>query len=174
MNPRQLLPLIVLLIALGCSAGGGKGRPDARTTAILKGATKVEVFRIDGEYESSDRKTTARSDVAVDGFPVLARGKDQDQRFAAKLADILSDEKTYTDKFAKCFMPGVAFRVWKGEDSVDVVICFTCHNFYLGPSSDKQVMETASFQGSPNLSRLVRLAKEALPDDKDIQALKDE
>lgn len=178
MNPRKLLSLIVLLLVLGCGVGvkrpdGStfKGSPDTRTAAILTGATKVEVFRIDGGEESPGPKATKPGDVAVDGYPVLARGKDQNKKFAAKLADILSDEKTYTDQFSKCFWPGVAFRVWKGDDSVDVVICFKCQNFYLGPTTDEEVMETASFSGSPNASRLVRLAKEALPDDKEIQAL---
>jgi hypothetical protein len=65
----------------------------------------------------------------------------------------------------------VAFRVYQGGDCVDLVICFTCDNFYLGPRSDKLVMENASFVGSPNNARLVRLAKEAFPEDKEVQGL---
>jgi hypothetical protein len=35
-------------------------------------------------------------------------------------------------------------------------------------------MEMVSFSGSRNAARLVRLAKEAFPNDRDIQALKEE
>ena len=54
------------------------------------------------------------------------------------------------------------------------MICFKCHNFYIGPLTDKPVMENASFSGSRNASRLLRLAKEAFPDDKEIHELKGE
>jgi hypothetical protein len=95
-------------------------------------------------------------------------GKD----FANKLADILSNEQTYTNEFAQCFWPGVAFRVWKDQQGVDVLICFKCGNFYCGPSKE-MVRENAAFHGSPMRSQLVRLAKEAFPDDKEIQSLKE-
>lgn len=168
----RLLVAAVFLILFGCSAN--RGYPDGRTAGILAGATKVEVFRIDGRNDPPDPTLIKPSDPTVGGYAILARGYDQGQEFAAKLRGILTDNKTYTDKHAKCFWPGVAFRVWKGEDSVDVIICFQCGNFYLGPPADKRVMENASFNGSPNRSRLVRLAKEAFPDDKEVQELKDE
>ena len=168
---RLLVPVVFLLL---CGCGAHKGLPDRHTTAILSGATKVEVFRIDGLMDPPNAKPIKPGDPTVGGYAILARGKDQSSEFATKLADVLADDKTYADAYAKCFWPGVAFRVWKGEESVDVLICFICENIYIGPSTDKQVMENASFVGSPNRKRLVRLAKEAFPDDKEVQALNDE
>lgn len=170
MTPQRLLVLAALLLLLGC--GSSKGRPDSRTTSILAGATRVEVFRIDGRNDPPDPTPINPGDPTVGGYAILARGKDQGREFAATLADTLGDGRTYTDRFAGCFWPGVAFRVWKGEQCVDMVICFKCGNFYLGPPTDKRVMETASFMGTPNASRLVRLAKEAFPADEEVQALK--
>jgi hypothetical protein len=173
MNPNRLLvPAAALLLLLGC--GGNKGRLDGRTAAVFAGATKVEVFRIDGRNDPPGPTPIRPGDPTVGGYAILARGYDQGQEFAAKLADILADDKTYTDKYAKCFWPGVAFRVWKGEDRMDVIICFKCGNFYVGPPTDQRVMENASFSESPNTGRLVRLAKEAFPDDEEVQALKEE
>ena len=165
---RLLIP-VALLLLLGC--GASKGRLDGRTAGILAGATKVEVFRIDCRNDSPDPTPIKPSDPTVGGYAILARGKDQGREFAAKLTDILADNKTYTDRFANCFWPGVAFRVWKGEESIDMIICFKCGNFYVGPPTDKRVMENASFNGSPNTGRLVQLAKEAFPDDEEVQAL---
>jgi hypothetical protein len=171
MTPNRLVVLIVFLLLCGC--GAHKSRLDRHTTAIFSGATKVEVFRVDGLDKSPNGKPINPGDPTVGGYPILARGKNQSSEFATKLADVLADDKTYTDVYNKCFYPGVAFRVWKGEESVDVLICFRCENFYVGPSTDQQVLETGSFLRSPNANRLVRLAKEAFPDDEEVQALKE-
>jgi hypothetical protein len=155
----------------GC--GPGKSRLDDRSAHIFAEATKVEAFRIDGGGPARKPKVTAPGDPVLDGYAILDRGKDQGPEFARKLAAILSDPSLDSTARAKCFWPGVAFRVWKGEECVDVLICFYCHNFYLGPPSDKQVINTGHFTGSPAAPRLVRLVKEALPDDKDIQVLEE-
>lgn len=167
---RLLIP-VTLLFLLGC--GASKARLDNRSASILAGATKVEVFRIDGRGPNDPTRAPPikPGDPTVDGYAILARGKDQSQEFATKLTEILTDPKTYTDNFVNCYWPGVAFRVWKGEDSVDILICFKCGNFYIGPPTHERVMENASFRESPNTGRLVRLAKEAFPDDEEVQAL---
>jgi hypothetical protein len=101
---------------------------------------------------------------------VTAQGKDQGKAFAAKLARILRDEKTYSTTFAACFTPGVAFRVWKEKDCVDVIVCFKCLNFYCGPTTE-HATENASFVDTPASAGLARLAKAAFPGDREIQAL---
>jgi acetyl esterase/lipase len=168
MNALRVLLLVPVLLLCGCKAP--KNQHDPRTKAILTRATRVEVFRIHG-----DPAPINPADPTIDGIPLVARGKDQGPEFAARLADVLLDDKTYTNNFMACFWPGVAFRVYNGEDCVDVVICFECGNFYLGPPRDvdKPVMQTAAFAGSPSTPRLIRLAKEAFPDDAEMQALEE-
>jgi hypothetical protein len=175
MKPLHLFILVLIVFALGCGKSSSASKHfDGRTAAFLAGATKVEVFRIDGRNDPPDPTPIKPGDPTVGGYAILTHGKDQGREFAAKLNDLLTDDKTYTDRFATCFWPGVAFRVWKDEECVDVIICFKCSNFYLGPPTDKRVLENATFSGSPNTGRLVRLAKEAFPDDEEVQALKDE
>jgi hypothetical protein len=64
----------------------------------------------------------------------------------------------------------VGFRAWKEEEAVDVLICFTCDNLYCGPPTD-QAKENAGFRGSPRRDDLLQLAKEAFPEDAEIQSL---
>jgi hypothetical protein len=142
---------------------------DEKTVAVLAGATKVEVFRLEAAGPVGSQASGQRQ---LDGFAVKAQGKDQGQAFAKKLADVLLDEKTYSTTFAFCFTPGVAFRIWKGEACVDVVVCFMCQNFYCGPPTGN-ARENASFADTPARAALVRLAKEAFPDDKEIQGLEE-
>jgi len=173
---RPLRPLLwaSCLLAVGCGGASRANRHlDARTAAILAGATRVEVYRIDARDDPPDPTPVKPGDATVGGYAILSRGPDQGPEFGAKLADILADEKTYSDRLAACFWPGVAFRVYKGDECVDVVICFRCSNFYLGPPADKPVMENASFAFTAARARLVRLAEEAFSDDKDIQGLEE-
>ena len=165
MRRLRLVGLAPLLLLLGCGH-----HFDGRTDAVLAGATKVEVFRIDSDMRPEAWKHYPEDAKRIGGYPVTAQEADQGKRFADKLAGVLSDGRTYSTMYAGCFNPGVAFRVWKGDESVDVVICFQCENFYCGPPQAEE-MENASFHGTPARARLVRLAKEAFPDDQDIQAL---
>lgn len=128
------------------------------------------MFRTAGKEVPSDQQQEGEE--RIGGFRVISQGTDQAEAFAAELADILLDNRTYTDKRAACYWPGVAFRMWKDDQSVDVLICFICHNLYCGRPV-KIAEENSSFAQSPAESRLIRLAKEAFPDDAEIQALKE-
>jgi hypothetical protein len=145
---------------------------DWRTRVILNGATKVEVFRIDGGDAGRDARVFTPGDGVMDGYRITAQGTDQGPEFAARLAGMLTDRWGYSLTGVKCYNPGVAFRVYKGEERVDVVICFKCSNLYVGPPSDRPARENKSFDGTSAGPRLLQLAKEAFPDDKDIQDLK--
>jgi len=171
MMPVRLIALASILLLVGC--GRGKDRFDSPTKDILTNATKVEVFRIAGEEHPDQPLPAAEANKRIGGFRVIAQGPDLGNEFAYKLAEVLFDKTTWTEDFAKCFWPGIAFRIWKNNEAVDVLICFKCDNLYCGPSSDKGVRENASFWHSPRRTDLLRLAKEAFPDDQEIQALED-
>jgi hypothetical protein len=146
---------------------------DAQTMTVLAGATRVEVFRTDGTNGPNDEKPRAAGEARIGGYLVTARGPDQGPEFAARLADVLLDGRSYSAARMACYWPGVAFRVWSGEEWVEVLVCFHCDNLYCGPATDN-VPRTASFHSTPARARLVRLAREAFPDDKEVQRLKEE
>jgi hypothetical protein len=166
MTRRRLLALVFLVLLIGSIAFLWSPL-DRRTTTILSGATKVEVFRVAGKEPPTEASS---GELRIGGFRVLSQGKDQGRVFADRLAAVLSQWKTYSFTYAKCYWPGVAFRVWKGEEIVDILICFKCDNLYCGPPT-MSARVTASFSESPNRARLVALAKEAFPDDQEIQGL---
>ena len=147
-----------------------KKRLGESVVGLLDGATKVEVFRV--ESVTDDKKP----EKSLLGYRVLATGKDQDEKFAANVAAVVLNEKTYEWDSAKgcIFRPGVAFRVWKGDESVVVVICFSCDQIEVATlGKDGKVGKKAFADVDPGRAKLVRLAKAALPDDKDIQGLKE-
>ena len=137
---------------------------------ILAGATRVECFRI-------DPRTTAKADDKpagkhIDGYPIASTAKEQGREFATKLADVLNDKKSYGPP-ARCFFPGVGFRAWKDKDSVDVIICYACSNFYTVTrnAEGKEVARTQLAGFGANWAAFVQLAKDAFPDDPAIQKL---
>ncbi len=164
----------LVLIPCATLAGCGGTRSAQQEAATLAGATRVEVFRIDGG--SCDKLPAApkpgEEANVVGGYVITARGPDQGAAFADKLAAILSDPSTYARATVGCHWPGVAFRVWKDGHCVEVLICFLCDNLYCGPPKDRP-RPNGVFPNSPRRRDLVRLVKEAFPGDPQIQALEE-
>jgi hypothetical protein len=137
-----------------------------KAAGILDGATSVEVFRIQSE------RTDKKGDKYIAGYPITSKGKKQGKEFAAKMIKALYDEKTYTGQSARCYQPGVAFRIWHGKDAVEIIICFKCTNFEIAVMGEDPITELQMFGFGPKLEPFLALAREALPDDNEIQSLK--
>jgi hypothetical protein len=139
--------------------------------AVLDSATKVEVFRLDADKGPVNNTPKEPGEERLGGWVVTAQGPDRSRQFAEKLAEILSDEEAFGKSKANCFDPGVAFRAHSDSGTAEILICFKCRNLYCGPPTER-AKENAGFRGR-TWPRLVRLAKEAFPYDKEIQALKE-
>jgi hypothetical protein len=159
------------------TSGAAPGEPSPRvkkflgepTVKVLQGATRVETFRLKDERADDEGKPN------VGRYAIASTGKAQGEPFARRLAAILLDEHTYVFDSAKgCkFQPAVGFRIWKGdESSVEVVICFHCDELIVhSPKAADGSIRGAMENFDPARPALVKLAKEAFPDDKEIQGL---
>ncbi len=148
--------------------------------SILDGATRVEIFRVMSEIEahSSEPGHPSRkfspTAAKVDYCYITATGKEQGPEFAKEIAAILLDEGTYTHDTLSCTtLPGVVFRVWKGSQSLDVVLCFHCGEMYTitRDANGKETPGVYTLMAGNSRSGFARLAKQAFPSDPDIQAL---
>lgn len=166
-----MLAATTLFVVFGGGCNTAVGPPfretaSAAVTDILKGATRVEVFRVSPQ-QTKDSKVQA-----IGGYPILSTGKEQDQAFARRLAEILLGNGV-TQNAKKCRLePGVAYRLWKEKQAVEVLVCFKCDELWphvVGTSNKGSFMEWQDFD--PVRARLLALSKEAFPDDKEIQAL---
>ena len=188
MNPCQSAArltrrgLLAAAVALGVAPAGStaaetKPAPHsaqsflgAEAVAILKGATRVEVFRIEPMMPP---KYAGRT---IEGFPVISQGKDQGAAFAARLRAILLDDGTYSFDSAKgcIFSPGVVFRFGDGSGSVDIITCYQCSEFKIVAKDARGAVVRKVGEDFDNARpALVKLARDAFPDDKAIQALND-
>jgi hypothetical protein len=145
-----------------------KDKLGERTLAVLRGATRVEAFRV-----VADRDPKA-DEKQVGGYPVTATAKEQGKEFTAQLAPLLLDERTWFSKRQyKCFEPGVAYRLSDGKESVEVIICFKCRDLRLTTrdADGKEVQKAFGHFEDALFEPLAKAARVAFPDDKEIQGL---
>jgi hypothetical protein len=136
-------------------------------TSILRNADRVEVFRV-----APIRPRTSTGDT-IGGYPTLAVGKEQGSEFAARLSTALRRwGVTWTSE--KCgLLPSVAYRVWAGDQALEVLVCFKCDDFWPRVVGKVDPLENKLLAFDSVRPELLALTKEAFPDDPTIQAIPD-
>ncbi|MCC2668516.1 MAG: hypothetical protein K0Q72_987 [Armatimonadetes bacterium] len=185
----------VALLALTISAGWSQ--PDLRGTAQWKTAAarfekskasaastlgkadRVEVYRL---LRRGNEKAAGK---LLGGVPYYSRGKDRSRAFAARLAAVTLDSKSYLlpgQSTKQCYMdPGIGFRLKSGSRLADVIICFQCSELVVLENNPLLPEKTigswilgrfiVSGDFDPVRAQLAALAKEALPNVPEIQKL---
>jgi hypothetical protein len=146
-----------------------------QTVAILSGATKVDVFRLDKKIALKATPKTIGADQLQ--FMITATGKERDKEFVAKVRAVLFDEATRELSGASGFRGDVAYRLWKEKESVTVIIDFQGSQFLVVPRDADGKEGKVAFGGfllNPKLFKGVKeLAVTAFPDDAKLKALKE-
>lgn len=165
MSMHQIVGSLVaaaVFVGAGCSPGVSR-----EEKAILREGARVEVFRV--APEPSQGPTDG---LKIGRYSVLAQGKDQGPDFAARLAEALSGHPKLLKKCG--IQPGVAFRIWRGEQCVEVLVCFKCDVLAVHKGTGDWDWTSDMLRDfSAGRARLLVLCKEALPDDPVIQGLQD-
>jgi hypothetical protein len=160
-----LVPVLAVLAVVAYAAVEIWGGVSRSASSILRHGTRVEVFRVAPKYD----KDAAG---AIGGYPILAVGREQGPEFAARLGEVLRRWGVARSSKKCGLLPGVAFRVWHGDRAVEVLICFKCDDLRVHVVGEDDAGEDLLDFESERRD-LLALAKEALPDDPDIQALPD-
>ena len=168
-----------LVVALGAVLGLGcaqrlRDSLSLRGVAILEGAQRVECFRVAAtRFVDPTAPVVEVGGGEVAGRHVLATGKTQGPDFAARLAAVLLGDGVTRGDEPREFLPGVAFRVWKGKEAVEVLVSFATDRLGAhvvgepGGAGDPQNLQDFAAARAA----LVRLAKGAFPNDGEIQGL---
>jgi RNA polymerase sigma-70 factor, ECF subfamily len=136
---------------------------------IIAQTTKVDIYRI----ESFQQKVSNVLRDSIDNFPIIAVSTEATDEARTLLPQILFNHATYDFRTAKgCeFMPGVAFRIWSGQQHVDVLVCFSCDELSVVNYEKSEVIRSREDCDAAR-PQLLALAKAAFPHDEKIQALK--
>lgn len=142
--------------------------------SILAGATRVQAYRLNPVIAGRPVRKESPPKPMFDGYEVTNANMELGAEAAARLAAVLFDDRTYESEEDKCaLMPGVAFRAWRGRESVDVLVCFHCGDlaFLVNDATGKTLK-----RGRTNFAlvqpALISLARRAFPDDSELRALK--
>lgn len=153
----------------------------ASAAALFAGADRVQVFRL---FPQSGRQEKAQGTL-LGNVPFYAKGKEQGAAFASRLGALVLAPKSYMlpgQSTSQCDIePGVAFRVWRGKQFGDVIVCFECDQLAVLENNPKIPENTIGgwLTGrfvvaggfNPIRPQLLALAKEALPDSPEVQKL---
>ena len=142
--------------------------------AILSNAGRVETFRLDDNGYGDYVKGGTSGDEIAD-YPIKSQGKMLGAVFAAKLSRTVMDPRTFLGPSdTSCEInPGVAFRAWRGQECVEVIICFHCQQMLITTKNAQgREVHSAYTQMVSMRADFLALAHEAFPDDKEIQSLK--
>jgi hypothetical protein len=165
---------VALLIVSACRADDARAAVDTflgrETIEILRHPAKVETFRVRSFTQAEKLAGAVNRD-----YPVTATGPTMDAEFGRRIEQVFLNPDTYDFGGSKLciFDPGVRFRVWSGDRHVDLMLCFHCKEFeFVTYAAGKRVLASGpeDFTGAAPAA-LAKLAKEAFPDDPEIQAL---
>ena len=142
--------------------------------SILSNADRVETFRLDdGGYGDHVKEGTSGDEIA--DYPIISQGRILGPAFAAELSRTVMDPRTFLGPSdTSCEInPGVAFRAWRGQECVEVIICFHCQQMLITTKNAQgREVHSAYTQMLSMRADFLALAYEAFPDDKEIQSLK--
>jgi hypothetical protein len=112
---KRLCLILISAILAGCSSGSNKPGK-----AVLRDAQRVEVFRVGPEREKDVPGKM------ILGYPILATGTEQGADFAGRLSQMLLSAGVTPNKKKCGLQPGIAYRIWKKDRAVEVLVCFQC------------------------------------------------
>lgn len=134
---------------------------------VIKNPTKVEAFRITPRSADIDWRDAVPDDHPVTAGPVPLSAADVEKVSAA----LVSPRSYYWGDKKKACKPvyGVKLSFFRGEDRIDVMLCFACRMLWLARNG----VTTGGGNFDAIQPVLARAVKAAFPDDPLIQAIKE-
>ena len=181
MNRRFLLCLLAASLLTGRGfafdpipdATPEKFMGGAENLELVNAATAIKVFRIVDPEQKPKRKKTVRIDNReCDATPVSVSGPEVQQVIAA-----MSEMKNFGGGLMCDFDPGMILRFEADAHTLDVIVCFQCHEMILYHDGAvvrrpfKWAETKNTFSGSA-FRAFVAIAKKAFPKDAEIQGIK--
>ena len=132
---------------------------------------RVESLEVRDLIEATDRDVTPTVSNLPGRFAIKPGAIPVDAALGTRLSRIVLDPASYDAFYKPCiFQPAVAFRFWKGQKAVDLLVCFHCTDLaFQVVGAPAAIGGKLSF--GPMRARLLALVKEARPADKRLKDL---
>ena len=134
--------------------------------AIIQNATSVQACRI---LPVADPKKPAKKSII--GYPVVSGPVKVSSTTAEALKTIWLSESSYTSAMYKCeFSPGMVLSFIRDNEQLDLVVCLSC--------GEVRILKNNALVGniffSPAKAKVLEIAKQIFPKDKQLQKMKAE
>jgi hypothetical protein len=183
LSRRRVLP-VAFLIALTTGLFVFKSKQDEaiirghfgdRTFNVLRTARSTEVVRLYGlAFDDMTEAQQKQVEKILVHYPVKYQEKDQGEEFTNRLSRLLQKRRPFYKLAARSlWWPEIAFRMRSDNDAIIIFVSFNDNRLevFHGPfDTNPSAQETLHFMRP----QLVKLAREAFPSDKEIQALTEE
>ena len=119
----------------------------------ISGFRKPEItaFRIRGGAESDMLQTEVTSKIR--GFDILEKRVIPDISLRNDILQEISRKENFGGMGARCFTPGMAFRIQEGDVTVDALVCLECKWLYFFRATSVQ-QEPLTAEGVNRLTRI--------------------
>ena len=179
-NTAALAPVVVPVEDVETAEVSEDAADLRQVRELVRRCDRVETYRVRSDLTVDDMRMQEdpklRNRLFDREWPITGRGATRDRAFAQRLGAFLTNPKNFIDRppgqgvKACAFMPGVGFKLRAGaSDYVNRTICFSCAQ--LDATSSIGVVPLPSIDFDPGYAELLKLAKEAFPDDAEIQAI---
>jgi hypothetical protein len=164
---------LVLLLGVAAQVGPYSWAEDSKVGAVLRSPDlepirspdRVESLPVQSllEAQHKDREPTPTS--LPGRFRIVPEPMAVPETLVREVTRLFLSPESYTPYYKPCiFDPGVAFRFWKGQAAVDVLVCFHCRDLaFQVVGSPNALAGKLSFD--PVASDLARLVRRARPED---------
>lgn len=134
--------------------------------ATIQNATNVQAYRI---LPVADPKKPAKKSII--GYPVVSGPVKVSSTTAEALKKVWLSESSYTDGVYACeFSPGMVLSFIRDKEQIDLVVCLSC--------GEVRVLKNNALVGNifftPARNKVLELAKQIFPKDKQLQKMKAE
>ena len=154
-----LSPLILVLLGCSDDASNQKSILSARTAFAPFGNPKISAYRIDSRQDKPEKM----EDGYLYSWKVIATKEIRSKGLSDSIRNILTQSATYGNEHFKCFLPGMAFSLVEGDNSIEILICLKCRNAHYYKDGSSHSFCQLSAVG---VDQLARLYQEIFPDNK--------
>jgi hypothetical protein len=162
---RLLATVVVILLAGAAYVASEFIRS---VPAYANDPDELVLFSIDGNDHDSDRGIEGTKRIRFYGFPVLGYTYITDPTVRREVVAAVKKSMRFARPYgARCFNPRHVLRVVKGEETVDLVICYEC-DLYHYYRNGKEKYGTIWHDSQPLLDKIltdagIRLAPKQCP-----------
>jgi hypothetical protein len=159
---------VIVFLFLAASLAAGDRTTDLLSSKALEAVRapdRVESLPVESLSGAKDGRAAATKTSLPGLFRIVPEPRPVPAEVVPQLSRLFLSRSSYADHYTLCiFDPGIALRFWKGDEAVDVLVCFHCSDLgFQVVGAPEALGPKLAFE--PTRAELARLVRAARPGD---------